>query len=106
MPLCERCHGLVHDRAMISHVRLTKQALQSKKARNERVGAVPYGKMLLTPDSVWLLDNPAEQAVMVKARELHTHGLSLRAIGKTLAYLGHRARNGRVFSAEQIKRML
>lgn len=106
VPLCERCHGLVHDRGMVGHARLTSVALQSKRAKGEVVGAVPYGMQRLTPASRWLVQNEREQEVIAAMRALRALGSSLRAISEALAQRGMLARNGRPFAPEQIKRLL
>ena len=80
-------------------------AMQFRRAKNELVGAVPYGKQL-AEDGVHLLDEPEEQAVISLAREIKNSGHSLRAVGWELATLGHLSRNGKVFTSGQIKRML
>ncbi|MGZ8219249.1 recombinase family protein [Methylomagnum sp.] len=80
-------------------------AIQHKKAKGERVGAVPYGKRL-ADDGITLLDNEAEQAVIAEARRLHSAGLSLRKIAEILAGMGFNARNGKPFAATQVQRMV
>jgi len=83
----------------------TTTAMQHKKAKGERVGAVPYGKAL-AGDGVALVDVPAEQEVIAEARKLKAAGLSLRKIAAVLAEKGFKARNGKVFAATQIQRMV
>jgi len=83
----------------------TSAAMQHKKARGERVGAVPYGKALAA-DGISLVDVPEEQAVVAEARKLHAAGLSLRKIASILAERGFMARNGKPFAATQIQRMV
>ena len=106
VPLCERCHGLVHDRGMVGQARLTRLALQGKKERGELVGAVPYGMQRLTPTSRWLVPHEHEQKALSIARSLRDLGASLRSIASTLAVQGFLARNGRKFDPQQIARML
>jgi len=36
--LCERCHGLVHDRKFLNHSVLTKRGLAAAKARGTKLG--------------------------------------------------------------------
>jgi site-specific DNA recombinase len=83
----------------------TSTAMQHKKAKGELVGSVPYGKVL-ADDGVTLMDVPAEQEVIAEARNLHGAGLSLRKIAGILAEKGFKARNGKVFAAIQIQRMV
>jgi DNA invertase Pin-like site-specific DNA recombinase len=71
----------------------TKSALAVKKARGERVGAIPYGYRLakggqnLEPD-------PEEQKVVKLVRRLRAKGKSLRHIADTLTRRGFETRTG------------
>ena len=83
----------------------TSAALQYKKAKGERVGAVPYGYALAI-DGATLEPDPTEQAVITEARKLKAAGLSLRKVAAELARRGFYARNGASFEATQIRRMV
>lgn len=83
----------------------TATAMQFKKAKGERVGSVPYG-YFLDGDNTTLIENPAEQDVIRQARELKESGLSLRKIADELNRRRLVARNGTVFQATQISRMV
>lgn len=83
----------------------TSAALQYKKTKGERIGAVPYG-YTLAADNVTLELNDAEQAVMTEAKKLKAAGLSLRKVAAELARRGFYARNGAQFEASQIQRMV
>ena len=83
----------------------TTTAMQFKKAKGERVGAVPYG-FELDGNGITLIENEAEQAVIRQARELHESGLALRKIAIELDQRGFTARNGKPFQATQIRRMV
>ena len=83
----------------------TATAMQFKKAKGERIGAVPYGYDL-AGDGVALVANPAEQEVIAQAKELHDGGMSLRKIAAELDRRGLYARNGSQFQATQIQRMV
>ena len=90
-------HGLIQAR--------TRSALAAKRARGERVGAVPYG-FALDSDGVHLVVSKPERATVLRARQLRSIGLSLRAVAAKLAAEGRISRQGRVFFACQIARML
>jgi site-specific DNA recombinase len=90
-------HGLIRAR--------TSAALAVKRARGERVGAVPFG-FALNIDGVRLVADDREQAAIARARELRASGLSLRAAAKRLAAEGYVSRAGRRFLAQQVARML
>lgn len=83
----------------------TSAALQSKKRKGERVGSVPYGYTLKS-DGVHLMENAAEQKVIVEVKRLKESGISLRAIAARLESKGFKSRTGRGFAATQINRML
>lgn len=104
--LCERCHGIVHNRPRMSVNALTAAAMAHKAAVGEYTGGrLPYGKRL-ADDGVRLVDNPAELAVIATARELHAAGLSLRAVAAELARSGHLSRTGRVFDHKAVAAMV
>jgi site-specific DNA recombinase len=90
-------HGLIRAR--------TCAALAVKRARGERVGAVPFG-LALDADGVRLVADEREQATIARARELRASGLSLRAAAAQLAAEGYASRAGRQFLAQQVARML
>ena len=83
----------------------TRAALAAKRARGERVGALPYG-FGLDPGSVRLVAVEREQTAITRARRLRAMGLSLRAIASQLAVEGFLSRSGRTFFASQVSRML
>lgn len=83
----------------------TTTAMQFKKSKGERVGAIPYG-FDLDGDGINLIENAAEQSVIRQARELHESGLSLRKIAAELDQWGFTTRNGQSFQVTQIQRMV
>lgn len=93
VPLCERCHELVHDAGIGSRV-LTKDALDRKRIRGECTGTVPYG-WRLAPDGVHLEEHPEEARAVVTLRELREEGVSIRAIASRLEATGAPSRGSR-----------
>jgi DNA invertase Pin-like site-specific DNA recombinase len=57
----------------------TKEALQSKKGRGERVGQVPYG-LTLSEDGVSLVEDQAEQRIIKSIVRYHKQGIANYAI--------------------------
>jgi DNA invertase Pin-like site-specific DNA recombinase len=92
-----------YERALIRA--RTRAALGVKRARGERVGAVPFG-LRLAVDGVHLEPEPEEQATITRARELRAAGWSLRDVAAALEEEGRRSRAGRAFAPTQIARML
>ncbi len=82
----------------------TSMAMQHKKAKGERVGAVPYG-FRLADDGVKLEPEPAEQAAVALAKELKTSGQSLRKIAERLKADGYKPR-GKTWHAMTVKNMV
>jgi DNA invertase Pin-like site-specific DNA recombinase len=68
-------------------------------------GDAPYG-FRIADDGVMLEPVEAEQAVLATAHDLRRAGMSLRKIAAELDARGLRARNGRRFAAEQVKRFI
>jgi DNA invertase Pin-like site-specific DNA recombinase len=83
----------------------TRAALAAKRARGERVGAVPHG-FALHADGMRLVAAKREQATIARARELRSIGLSLRAVAAELGAEGRVSRRGTPFLPSQIARML
>lgn len=106
VPLCERCHGLVHSLHMSTSA-LTKAAMKHKASKGEFLGGrrAPYG-FTIGGDGVALVEVETEQAVIADARALRAAGMSLRAVAGKLARRGSVSRAGRVFLPQQIKRMV
>ena len=92
-----------YERALIT-VR-TKTAMQRKRAKGERIGAIPYGYQLAT-DGVHFVEAPSEQAVIVIVQRLRVGGLSCRAIAAELNQRGLTNRVGGRFMATQVVHML
>jgi DNA invertase Pin-like site-specific DNA recombinase len=92
-----------YERALIT-VR-TKTAMQRKRAKGERIGAIPYGQQL-APDGVHFVEASSEQEVMAIVCRLRTGGLSYRAIAAELNQRGLTNRAGGCFMATQVVHML
>jgi DNA invertase Pin-like site-specific DNA recombinase len=92
-----------YERAVIAS--RTKAALQAKKRRGERIGAVQYGYHLAA-DGIHLEIDEPEQSVIREARRLRDSGLSLGKVAAELAKQGLLSRVGRPFVAQQVKNML
>lgn len=72
----------------------TRDGLQAKKAKGERVGALIYGHDLAA-DGVRLTPNAAEQAAIETIRTLRAEGRSLGQIADELAGRGIKTKAGR-----------
>jgi site-specific DNA recombinase len=93
-----------YERALIT-VR-TKTAMPRKRAKGERIGAMPYGYQLAA-DGVHFVDAPSEQAVIAIVQRIRAGGLSYRAIAAELInQRGFTNRAGGRFMATQVVHML
>jgi len=104
IPLCERCHGLVHEKDLRIGA-LTSRALQHKRSRGELVGGVPYG-FRVAADGVALEADAGEQEVITVARELACGRRTLRKVCEELTARGYAPRSGGAWYPQQIKRMV
>jgi DNA invertase Pin-like site-specific DNA recombinase len=66
-------------------------------------GSPPYGKRSVAGE---LVDDPAEQRVIARIRELHTGGASLRQIARTLNAEGFRPRRGKHWQDRTVARIV
>lgn len=82
----------------------TRAALAAKKARGERVGALPYGARL-AEDGVKLVADGEEGEIVHRVRALRAAGLSFRKIAGELIAAGLRPRSGGTWHAQTIKRI-
>lgn len=83
----------------------TSAALQAKKARGERVGAVPYG-FQLAADGVHVEPCPEESAVVSRVIVLRDAGESQRSIVAILASEGVTSRTGNPLGKTQVGNIL
>jgi len=83
----------------------TSSALQSKKARMERVGRIPFG-FFLDSDGVHLHPDPKEQETLSVIRDLKSEGATLRGIARTLNDQGRKTKEDRSWTHVQIRNVL
>jgi len=83
----------------------TRDAMQHKRAKGERVGAVPFGYRLAA-DGVHLEVEPAEQAIVDSIRELHRAGRTTRRIAEQLNREGLRNRRGAEWNFGRVAQIL
>ena len=78
VPLCDHCHGKAHGRRMATRD-LTREAISKKRQAGERIGTVPFGKVL-ADDGVTLSEDAAEATVISRIMQMRQHGMTLREI--------------------------
>lgn len=89
-----------YERALIRE--RTKAALAALKRQGKRTGSIPYG-FTIVEDNM-LVPNPEEQAVIQRAKELFSTGISQRAVVRALDSIGIRGRGGKPMSLSQVQR--
>ena len=72
----------------------TTTAMQHKKSKSERVGEIPFGKVL-SDDGVHLVDDAAEMSIIDTIREMRNDGKTIRAITSELNDRGIRTKKGK-----------
>lgn len=93
------------ERARIA-LRIT-EALAVKRARGERLGAIPYGwDVSDEPGSKLLVKREDEQTVIKLVRTLYAKGKTLPEINGDLRKNGLKSREGVAFRTNQLERML
>ncbi len=83
----------------------TKEALQSKRSRGERVGQVPYG-MTLSEDGVTLVNHTDEQRVIRAIIRYHNKGMSNNGIACRLNERGIQTKNNGLWRNHTVKGIL
>jgi hypothetical protein len=83
-----------------------EQHPEFKKLADEVRQLSPDRKADLDANGVGLHPDPIEQDVIRQARELQSSGLSLRKIAAELQRRGKVSRNGAIFQATQVQRMV
>jgi DNA invertase Pin-like site-specific DNA recombinase len=95
--------GLLNYRNAI--VRRSAAALQAKRRRGERVGAIPFGQRL-SIDWRTLEADPHEEQVIAHVLAAHDRGLSLRSIAREIADWDVESRRGSPLTHVQVGRIL
>ena len=83
----------------------TRDALQHKRKRGERVGTVPFGSSL-AEDGRTLIPNVAEQQILALIQECRLSGYSMRAIAEELNQQGFHTRRGSAWRFEYVRNLL
>ncbi|MEN3339853.1 MAG: hypothetical protein V7647_3529 [Acidobacteriota bacterium] len=83
----------------------TRHAMSMGRARNQRIGHLPYGKRLAA-DGIHLEENPAEQAILRAIRMARARGLCLVDICEELTTHGFRNRLGGMFKESHVAQLL
>jgi DNA invertase Pin-like site-specific DNA recombinase len=83
----------------------TRDAMKHKRSNRERVGTILFG-FQLSIDGVHLEENPAEQAILSRVRELKAAGHSTRRIADELNRQGFTTRRGTAWRFQYVAETL
>lgn len=83
----------------------TRDALNHKRSRGERVGNIPFGARLAS-DGEHLEPEPLEQAGLAEIQRLRAEGMSMRTIAARLNERASRTRRGTPWRLESVARVL
>jgi len=81
----------------------TKKAMEYKKQKGGVVGHIPYG---YKRDGDSLIPDEKEQEIITLVNKLYQEKKNLAFVVKRLIELGYKARGGKNFRAEQVKRII
>ena len=83
VPLCEKCHGLVHNKSM-DIGDLIRETMSQKRKQNLRIsGYIPYGYDT-SSDKKTLIENEKEQAIIGKMIKMRNNKKSFWKIANYL----------------------
>jgi Recombinase len=110
VPLCETCHGKVHQLTFTNHRRLVREGLAKAKARGVKLGqqnrAILMRMARLAGERHRLEADTFVRSMLPALRDYQQQGLSLRAIAEDLNKKGTSTRQGGKWTATQLCRML
>jgi len=83
----------------------TRDAMQHKRSKGERVGTIPFGFRLATEGAL-LEEDPAEQRILGFMRQLKTMGFTTRQIATELNRQGYATRRGTEWRFQYVAELL
>ena len=84
----------------------TREALQHKRAKGERVGTVPFGYRLVAGSRTQLEPDADEQDEIARICALHAEGRTLKAIADELTRAGFTTRKGTAWRFQYVARLI
>jgi predicted HNH restriction endonuclease len=102
IPLCEQCHGKVHDRKFTNHKEMTRMGLEKAKARGVKLGK--NGKKLAAANRAAADQSAAELEPLLS--KCIAAGLTRGEIADTLNRQGIPTARGGKWHATTVQRMI
>lgn len=100
IPLCRKCHGLIHSMEMNEMARL---AWEKRKKAGKRYGTIPYG---MKQGKTRLIKCKKEQRVTQAARKMRDRGMSCSEIAEALNLKGYTNRAGEPVTRQFVQRRI
>lgn len=104
-PLCERCHGLVHQTSFVRHRELVKKGIERARERGAKIGGRREAAVLAARARKGEGQERAESLRSV-FEPLAAQGLSMRQMAAALNAAGHRTERGSEWSHKTVGRVL
>lgn len=106
VPLCSRCHALVHGYPeKMTSAHLTRAALSYKKANGKKTGGYcPYGYQV--DQEGRLVQDQVESQVVDLILESWEKGWNYSVIARHINNKGHRTKLGKQWRAQQVKNVI
>jgi len=104
IPLCERCHGKVHDRKFTSHREMTIKGLEKARSRGVKLGS-PAGPNHIAVRNRKAANNRAA-AIAPVVGELKAKGYTVKVIAAELNRQGIPTARGGKWHATTVQRMI
>jgi hypothetical protein len=102
VPLCEACHGKVHNIDMKASA-LAREAILRAMREGRKIGNVRYGYRAI---GEYLEEDPYEQEILSTMEGLRSLAFSYRKISAILKGDGYLTRKGKVFTPGSIRNIL
>lgn len=94
IPLCETCHGKVHNLHRKGHVALINAGLTKKRLKGEVIGTPPFG-MRVGADGKTLVLDEKEQAIINQLCSMRATKMTIRKIVSEAKSIGLVGRSGK-----------
>lgn len=104
IPLCVRCHGIVHDIAFTNHSTLVQDAIERRRKAGEIIGTVPFG-WRTGSDGKTLVEDERESAVASLVRDMYASGSTCPEIVNVLCERGYKSRRGTFYSLPMVVKL-
>ena len=100
VPLCRKCHGLIHEMEMSEMARV---AWEKRRRSGKRYGTIPWG---MKQGKTRLVKCEKEQRVIQAIKTMHEKGMSSSEIAHALGLKGYTNRAGEPLCRQFVRRRI